>query len=132
MMKALIVEDDFTGRMLLQRLLGQFGECHVAVNGAEAMQAFHAAHAENAPYQLICLDIMMPEMDGHTVLKNIRAYEKEAGLQVGEGAKVIMTTALKDSGNVFAAFDSLCDAYLAKPIDRNKLFEYLRSFNLTA
>lgn len=131
-MKALIVEDDFTGRMLLQRLLGRYGECHVAVNGTEAMAAFHAAHAEKAPYQLICLDIMMPEMDGHTVLKNIRTFEKETGLQVGEGVKVIMTTALKDSGDVFAAFDSLCDAYLVKPIDKDKLFEYLRTFNLAA
>lgn len=129
-MKALIVEDDFIGRMLLQRYLGHYGECHVAVHGAEAIQAFEASHAEKLPYQLICLDIMMPEMDGHTVLKKIRALETEMGLQVGEGAKIIMTTALKDSGSIFSAFDGLCDAYLVKPVDKTKLLEYLRAFNL--
>ena len=63
-MKTLIVEDDFTSRLLLQELLRRFGPCHVAVNGVEAVDAVTAALTANAPYDLICLDIMMPVMGG--------------------------------------------------------------------
>ena len=42
-MKTLIVEDDFTGRLLLQTLLSPYGECHIAVNGREAVDAFRRA-----------------------------------------------------------------------------------------
>ena len=42
-MRTLIVEDDFTSRLLLQSFLSQYGECHIAVNGKEAVEAFRAA-----------------------------------------------------------------------------------------
>ena len=74
-MKALIVEDDFTSRLLLQGLLQPFGVCHVCINGKEAVEAFKIALDQKEPYDLVCLDIMMPEMDGQTALKEIRAIE---------------------------------------------------------
>jgi two-component system chemotaxis response regulator CheY len=82
------------------------------------------------PYNLICLDIMMPEMDGKAALKAIRDLEETAGLTYGAGAKVIMTTALNDPRNVFASFNALCDAYLVKPISKSKLLDLIRSFGL--
>jgi two-component system chemotaxis response regulator CheY len=42
-MKTLIVEDDFTSRLFLQKILSPYGECHIAVNGNEAVQAFQMA-----------------------------------------------------------------------------------------
>jgi len=42
-MRTLIVEDDFTSRLLLQSFLAQYGECHIAVNGMEAIAAFRAS-----------------------------------------------------------------------------------------
>jgi two-component system chemotaxis response regulator CheY len=125
-MRTLIVEDDFTSRLLLQKLLEPYGECHITVNGREAVDAFRLARREGRSYDLICLDIMMPEMDGQTVLKEIRALEKDAGIPEGDGVKILMTTALKDGKNVMTAFRELCDAYLTKPIDRAKLLESLR------
>ena len=75
-MRTLIVEDDFTSRLLMQAILAPCGECHIAVNGREAIQAFRLARAQGRPYDLVCLDIMMPEMDGHAVLKVLRAAEE--------------------------------------------------------
>ncbi len=129
-MRALIAEDDFTSRLLLQKLLAPYGESHVAINGKEAIEAFRAAKQKRRPYDLICLDIMMPEMDGQTVLREIRAIEEGAGIRTGHGAKILMTTALKDPKNVMAAFRELCDGYLVKPIDKAKLVKYLQEFGL--
>ena len=129
-MKTLIVEDDPTCRLLLQQYLKRYGTVHVAVNGEEAVEAMRVALEVGKPYNLICLDIMMPEMDGQEALKEIRALEEAKGIWSTNGAKVVMTTALGDMKNACAAFNSLCDAYLVKPIDKTKLLETLRELSL--
>src|ERR1039457_5462592 len=129
-MRTLIVEDDFTSRLLLQSFLAHYGECHIAVNGKEAVAAFRAALESGRPYDLICMDIMMPEMDGQTAAREIRALEEAGGTLSTEGVKIIMTTALDDVKNVVQSFKSLCDAYLFKPIDTGKLLAHLREFDL--
>jgi two-component system chemotaxis response regulator CheY len=129
-MKTLIVEDDFTSRILLQTYMLPYGPCHISVNGKEAVDAFKKALDSGEPYNLICLDIMMPEMDGQTALKHIRALEDAAGILASDGAKVIMTTALDDTKNVMGAFRDQCDAYLVKPIDKEKLLKSLQSLGL--
>ena len=128
-MKTLIVEDDFTSRLLLQELLKSYGPCHIAVNGKEAVEATADA-LEDEPYDLICLDIMMPEMDGQEALRRIREQEGARGTLSSHGAKIVMTTALGDIKNVMAAYQSLCDGYLTKPIQKAKLLEELRKLEL--
>ncbi len=129
-MKTLIVEDDFTSRLLLQEFLNPYGPTHVAVNGYEAVEAVRTALAAGEPYELICLDIMMPEMGGQSALRHIRDMEEARGILSTRGAKIIMTTALDDVNNVIGAFRGLCDVYLTKPIDRAKLLNELRKLEL--
>jgi two-component system, chemotaxis family, chemotaxis protein CheY len=129
-MKSLIVEDDFTSRLLLQKLLEPFGECHVAVNGREAVNACKSARDGGAPYTLVCLDIVMPGMNGQEALKTIREQEDAAGVPPGGGAKIIMTTGLQTVGDVAAAYQELCDGYLVKPIDKRKLVGLLKELAL--
>ena len=76
------------------------------------------------------MDIMMPEMDGQAALQAIRRLEETNGVFSSQGAKIIMTTALSDLQNVKTAFEGLCDAYLVKPIDRNKLAAQLGELTL--
>jgi two-component system chemotaxis response regulator CheY len=97
-MKTLIVEDDFTSRLLIQKILTPFGECHLATNGEEAVQAFMNSKTQNTPpYDLICLDIMMPGMDGQTALGKIREIEKELGIEPGKGAKIEQVSDILDA-----------------------------------
>ena len=129
-MKALIVEDDYLSRTILHRWLIAYGETDVAVDGPQAVRAFREARAAGKPYDLICLDIMLPEMDGQAVLRAMRAAETESA-QPAKAARVIMTTALSDRENVLAAIPQ-CDAYLVKPIDKEKLISHLKVFGFAA
>ena len=129
-MKSLIVDDDFFCRRILQAILSSYGETHVAVDGKEAVFAFEQAHAEEAPYDVICLDIMMPEMDGQEVLKTIREIEAKKNIFGSDSVKVIMTTALDDSDNIKKAFREQCESYLVKPISKSKLLKILTDFGL--
>jgi two-component system chemotaxis response regulator CheY len=129
-MKTLIVEDDFISRLLLQEILKSYGPCHIAVNGREAVEAANVALEAKEPYDLICLDIMMPEMDGQEALQRIRQLEEDRGILSTNGAKIVMTTALGDIKNISAAYGGLCDGYLTKPIQKAILLEELRKLKL--
>jgi two-component system chemotaxis response regulator CheY len=131
-MKCLIVEDDFAARKLLQVYLSNYADCFIAVNGHEAVEAIREALEEGESYDLICLDIMMPEMDGHKALEAIRQVEKEQGIRGLDGVKVIMTTALDDSKNIMGAFRTGCEAYIVKPIRKEKLLEEIKQLGLLA
>ncbi len=128
--KALIVEDEFTSRLILQSSLQKYGEVHIAVNGQEAIEAVNHATELNAPYDLICLDMIMPEMTGQEALKAIRERENKAGIAPNNIAKIIMTTSVSDGKSVITAFKEQCDAYMIKPIDQKKLLQHLRNFKL--
>lgn len=130
-MKVLIVEDDFISRKLLQDVLGHYGECDVAVDGVEAVEAFKMSRDKNKPYDLVCMDIMLPRMDGQQALKEIRKLEKEKGVGAKDEVKVLMITALGDPKNVMESlYRGGANSYIVKPVDTKKLVEEVRKFGL--
>lgn len=129
-MRILIAEDDMVSRKFLLKFLSRYGECDVVVDGLEALDAYLISVKESNPYDLICLDIMMPKVDGVKVLKAIRDLEKQKGILPMKRSKIIMTTALAESQYVQRAFEIGCEAYAAKPIDTQKLFEVIRKLGL--
>lgn len=129
-MKTLIVEDDFTSRLLLQKFLESYGPSHIAVNGKEAVEAARLALESGEPYDLILMDIMMPEMNGMQALSEIRSLEEARGIRSSKGTKIVMVTALGDVKSISGAYSSLCDAYLVKPIEKEKLLGELRKLEL--
>ena len=129
-MRILIAEDDFISRKFMLRFLSQYGECDITVDGMEAVDAFTMALESNEPYDLVCLDIMMPALDGYQALKGIRDLEKEKGIPEEKQAKIIMTTALSEGRNVTKAFELGCVAYAGKPIDQTKFENVLKKLEL--
>lgn len=129
-MRILIAEDDMTSRKFLFKFLSAYGECDIVVDGLEALDAVLISMKENKLYDLICLDIMMPKVDGVKVLKHIKELEKQKGILAEKRSKIIMTTALAETQFVQNAFEIGCDAYAAKPIDTDKLVEVLIKLGL--
>lgn len=129
-MKILLAEDDFATRKFMAEFLSKYGECDVTVDGMEAIDAFMMAVEEGEPYDLVCLDIMMPVMDGYQALMGIRNIEKESGVAPEDAVKIIMATALNDEKNVKMAFDLGCTIYSGKPIDKNKFEVALQKLGL--
>lgn len=129
-MRILIAEDDFASRTFMLRLLTKYGDCDVTVDGAEAVEAYTMAMESGEGYDLICLDIMMPILDGYQALSQIRDIEKQKGIPESQGVKIIITTALNDGKNVTKAFKMGCTAYAGKPIDQEKFENELRKLEL--
>ena len=129
-LKILITEDDFASRRALQTFLSPYGDCVIAVNGFETVETFQDALDAGEPYDLICLDILMPEMNGHEALKAIRQAEREHEVDVSDLVKVIMATSKDSVQDIAEAFASGCDAYVVKPVNREKLCEEMRKLLL--
>jgi two-component system chemotaxis response regulator CheY len=98
----------------------------------EAFETFRRAWAEGTPYDLICMDIQMPKASGQDALGAIRKWEREHNVPLGRGAKVIMTTSMKDPQNILGAFNRGCEHYLIKPIALRRLLDTVRSLGLLA
>lgn len=126
-MKILIAEDDRLSRIFLKKFLGNRGDCDVAVDGMEALDLFMDAIKDKKPYDLLCLDIMMPRIDGLKLLKAIRVLEKQHQLR---HTYIIMMTALADVEYVDQALELGCDAYAAKPIDTDKVTLVMKNLGL--
>ena len=129
-MKILIIEDDYSSQQLLKRYLQDTGETVIAEDGEKGIAAFQEARASHHAFDLICLDIMLPNLDGQAVLKKIRSLEEADGVWGLAGCRVIMITALRDADNVIRAFRSQCEGYLSKPISKERLFGEIRSLGL--
>jgi two-component system, chemotaxis family, chemotaxis protein CheY len=112
--RVLIVDDNFVNQQLLQEMLGEAFTCDVASSGKKAVALFVEA-LEKAPYDVIILDIAMPEFSGIDVLKEVRGIEKQKNISTESAVRVIMCTAFKEP--FVEAYKYGCDDYLMKPVD---------------
>jgi two-component system chemotaxis response regulator CheY len=126
--RILVVEDILVQSRVIVRLLSPYGSCDSATDGLEAIAAFQKALQEKKPYQLICMDINMPRMNGQEALRQIRGMEKEFGLTPDQRTRILMTTAQNDPENVVAAMQGECDAYILKPLSQEVISHKLQEF----
>ncbi len=130
-LKILIVEDDFMVRQVLRDILEEYGVVDIAVNGEEAIQAFRVAWRNDEPYDLLCMDIMMPIMDGNQALIKIREVELSIGIIGSNEVKVIMISALDDVKTVVTSYaKGGATSYIVKPIEKERLIGEMRAIGL--
>lgn len=129
-LRFLIVEDDFTTRHLEMKILGEFGTSEVAVNGNEAVSAYERKMLEGRHYDCIFLDIIIPGIDGHAVLKRIRETEAERGIHGFERTKIIIVSNLRDMKNIAKSFREQSDSYIVKPVTKKKVEQELGRLQL--
>lgn len=131
-MRVLIVDDDFYCRNMLHEIMKPYAQCDIAVNGEEAVFAFKKGLESGNSYDLICLDLMMPEMDGQQALREMRAIEKDFKVEEDGAVKVIVTTMLDDRKETHDAFFlGGATSYLVKPIEEDKLVKELKNLGFS-
>jgi two-component system chemotaxis response regulator CheY len=126
--KCLIAEDDVSSRALLQAFLSRYGECHLAEDGKTAVELARRAREDRESFDLICMDLRMPIMEGHEAIREIRKHEAASGAL--RPAKIIVTTAHSDLASITSALLARCNSYLVKPIDTVKLMAELQTLGL--
>lgn len=132
-MKFLIVDDEPTSRKLVVSLLEATAQCDEAQNGAEAVERFRSSLSEGAPYDLIMLDIVMPEMDGHETARKIRLLEKDMGISPLQRVKIVMLTALNSPQDAMESLSSVqSSGYIVKPVSRETLLGIIGKLGLGA
>jgi two-component system chemotaxis response regulator CheY len=130
-MKSLVVEDDLIFNRILRGMLSRYGSCESITNGQEAVYLFLRAHENGTPFDLILMDIMMPEMDGLQAVQIIREKEALMNIPVTQKVKIIMATALSDPRTVIKGlYESDADSYLVKPVSVKILTDELRKLKL--
>ncbi len=128
-MKVLVAEDDMASGKFLSKLLSKYGEVVLTRDGIEAVDAFVKAVSDNTKFDLVCLDIMMPKIDGYKALASIRDAERKLGIPRVSRCKVVMISALDEGFDASYASEDY-DEYICKPIDIIKFDSMIRKMGL--
>jgi two-component system chemotaxis response regulator CheY len=127
-MKVLIADDCEMSRELLAMAFEGIARVEAAEDGEQAAQMFEAALAKGEPFDLICLDITMPKLSGHDVLRIIRSREEATG-----GRTVaFMITASSSPDDMLEGLLGSCDDYLTKPVMQQALRDLLAKHGLVS
>jgi two-component system, chemotaxis family, chemotaxis protein CheY len=130
-MKCLVIDDDGFSRGFVAAMLNEVADCDQAASGSEAVEKFSTALDGGDPYDLLLLDIMMPDMNGHETAKAIRAIEKKQHLDFGKRVNIIMLTALNTPQSAMESFCSAQSAaYLVKPVSKDNLISVISKLGL--
>ena len=127
--KVLIAEDDMASGKFLMKLLSKYGHVDLARDGIEAVDNFVKAASSEEKYDLVCLDIMMPKIDGYKALESIRNAERKLGIPRISRCKIIMISALDEGFDSSYASDDY-DEYICKPIDIVKFDNIIKKMGL--
>jgi HD-like signal output (HDOD) protein/ActR/RegA family two-component response regulator len=130
-MKFLIVDDDVVSRQTLIKMLSDYADCESARNGVEALSIYKKGWEDWAPFDLVTLDISMPEMDGKKVLQTIRAIENEKKVPRDKKVKILMSSGRKDRETILTCVQMGCDDYISKPFDRDIILKKIRKFGIS-
>jgi PAS domain S-box-containing protein len=117
----LVAEDNEINALLMRSLLSRLGhKAVITTNGEEALESWLSAKSAGSPYDLVFMDIQMPQLNGIETTKRIRLME--AG-QPGRRTPILALTANTLVEDRYACFEAGMDGFLIKPLDREKLAE---------
>lgn len=129
-MRILIVDDDLVCSRLLGTILKPYGDCVTASDGEAAIRLTTEALIRKQPFDLLCLDIQMPGIDGQMALRCLRAVEAAFGRVGLHGATILMVTSQDDAKNISAAFRGQCEGYIVKPIAEAQIVAQLAGLDI--
>jgi PAS domain S-box-containing protein len=122
-LSVLVAEDNEINALLMRSLLTKLGHrVVIATHGEAALESWLAARSAAMPYDLLLMDIQMPQLDGIEATKRIRAHESGDS---GRRTPILALTANTLVEDRYACFEAGMDGFLIKPLDREKLEEAL-------
>jgi two-component system chemotaxis response regulator CheY len=124
-MRILIVDDDYVSRVKLSKLLSAYGHCDSSPNGDIAIRLFESAYEESVPYELVTMDIEMPDMIGQEVVTRFRELEKSWAIAPDAVTKILMVTAKRTVRDIASSYYEGCDGYVTKPTKPDDLYQAL-------
>ena len=124
-MRILVVDDEVVSRKKMMKSVSSLGTCEGVQNGNAAISAVQTALEEWKLYDLITLDISMPDISGTKVLTHIRDMETKKGLDNEERATILMVTSHSDLDTVKACAGK-CNGYIVKPFNKDVIMEKLK------
>jgi CheY-like chemotaxis protein len=113
--KKILIAEDVDSNFLLVKIMLRNYDLTRAVNGIEAVDL-----AKNGQFDLILMDVMMPDMDGIEATKKIREFNTEI--------PIVALTAVAFEDDKIRCMDAGCNFFLVKPIKMNDLHETLEKF----
>lgn len=124
----LCVDDDPVSLNKMVAIMEEIGDCRQAETGKEAVTVFFKNLEAGNTFDLITLDISLPDMEGTEVLRILRQIEADKGIAGQKRAKIIMVTSHADKGRVVASLKAGCNDYIVKPFDINTLISKVEQF----
>jgi PAS domain S-box-containing protein len=119
----LVAEDNQINALLIRSLLGRLGHhAVITTNGEEALESWLSAKSADTPYDLVLMDIQMPQLNGIETTKRMRSLEVG---EPGQRTPILALTANTLVEDRYACFEAGMDGFLIKPLDREKLAEAL-------
>ncbi|MBN2297256.1 MAG: HDOD domain-containing protein [Deltaproteobacteria bacterium] len=125
-MKILVVDDELVSRKKMKMIMDCLGECEAVECGQDAISAYQDAWERWSPFDLITLDILMPEMNGTEVLSTIRKIESEKNIPADKRVKIFMVTSHSDKDTILTCVQAGCDDFITKPFDKDTVFKKLQ------
>lgn len=118
-MRILVVDDESVSRRKMELIMRSFGQCETAESGSIAIESFVKAWENWSPYDLISLDLLMPEMNGDEVIQKIRDMEKEKSVPDDKRVRIMVVTSKSDKESIITCIQAGCNEYIIKPFDRH-------------
>lgn len=127
-MKTLIADDFAPNIEMVASIVREFGEVVTVADGFQAITEFESAHKQESPFDLICLDIEMPYLDGVSTLFSIRDIEAQENFKK---SVIFMITGSKDITKILNSFQGKANEFILKDSSlRNRLLTELKKYNL--
>ncbi len=130
-MKILVVDDELVSRQKMMKIMASLGDCEAVENGKDALASFSKAWEMGIPFDMISLDIAMPDMDGIQVLKQIRTMEQEKEIPKSKQVKIMMVTSHTDKDTVVESMKAGCNNYIVKPFDKDRVVQKMQNLGFT-
>ena len=129
-MRILISDDEEVSRKKMTKILSGFGDCKIVDRGESTLVVFKKAFKSKKPFDLILLDIHMPDLNGIKVLCKIREFETEMSIEKNNRVKIIMVTANKKREVIKNCIKNGCNDYIAKPFNKDIIIQKLVNLGL--